>query len=53
MFLKSRLNDIIKQHSKLIKIIGGLDDVRDENMIENSIMNCYQTFDIKSVFCEQ
>lgn len=42
---KLSVNDIIKQHSKLIKITGGLDGIRDENMLENSVMNCYQTFD--------
>lgn len=39
------VDDIIKQHSKLIKITGGLDGIRDKNMLENSVMNCYQTFD--------
>lgn len=42
---KLSINDIITQHSKLIKITGGLDGIRDENMLENSVMNCYQTFD--------
>lgn len=47
---KLSVNDIIKQHSKLIKITGGLDGVRDENMLENSVMNCYQTFDSTELY---
>ncbi len=44
------LKQIIKLHSSLISKTGGMDGVRDENLLDSAIKSPFQTFDGKELY---
>ncbi len=43
---------VLKIHSSLIKETGGIDGIRDENLLESALNSPFQTFDSKELYPE-
>ncbi|MEE0887034.1 MAG: Fic family protein, partial [Treponema sp.] len=43
---------VLKIHSSLIKETGGIDGVRDENLLDSALNSPFQTFDSKELYPE-
>lgn len=43
---------VLKIHSSLIKETGGIDGMRDENLLDSALNSPFQTFDSKELYPE-
>ena len=43
---------VLKIHSSLIKETGGIDGIRDENLLDSALNSPFQTFDSKELYPE-
>jgi len=43
---------VLKIHTSLIKETGGIDGIRDENLLESALNSPFQTFDSKELYPE-